>query len=143
MNKIIINFFLIFFFSAYPQQFTDNEITTNIELKSDIESIAKIHLDLIFTDLIKNDKFSKKQIVILNNYEVLKNYTFSKSDYLIEAKEKSGLNIATSNTLLFWRMDILSEKAYYEFYISHTEKETQKFSYKFLLENDIWKMKEQ
>jgi|TARA_B100000768_G_C11280367_1_gene378239 hypothetical protein len=137
MSKIIKIFFLIFILKLYPNQFNKSQIAYGVELNQDI---VKSHLDIIFNELIKNQEFSKNQIIILNNYSFLENYSYSNGNYFFEAKEKSGINLDIANSLLFWRMDISTDEAHYEFYISHAENNTQKFSYKFILENGSWEL---
>ena len=39
-------------------------------------------------------------------------------------------------------MDLTSDRAHYEFYLSTSEVKTQKLSYLFVLEQDKWKLKQ-
>lgn len=60
--------------------------------------------------------------------------------YSFEAMDKNAFNLFESNLILFWRMDVTSTKALYEFYVTKSENETQKLSYTFVLEKENWKL---
>lgn len=133
---------LLLFLNANSQSFSDKENKQLSENNSYLEktSLTKLHLNLIFTELIKENKFSKNKIAILKNYQVLNNYTFSQNRYSFEVLDKAGIQINNVNRIIFWRMDLSSDKAHYEFYLSTSEVNTQKLSYLFVLENGKWKL---
>lgn len=124
----------------YPKIANNLQQTVNVEIQSDFNEITKIHLDLIFNDLISSNEFSKKQVTILRNYAFLKNYRFSNKVYSFETVEKSGIQMAIANLVVFWRMDVSSEKAHYEIFLSHSEGNTKKIAYFFVLEEGNWKL---
>jgi len=144
MKQIFKIFFLLLYVSIqaqeYPKIANNLQQTVNVEIQSDFNEITKIHLDLIFNDLISSNEFSKKQVTILRNYAFLKNYRFSNKAYSFETVEKSGIQLAIANLVVFWRMDVSSEKAHYEIFLSHSEGNTKKIAYFFVLEEGNWKL---
>lgn len=144
MKQILMFFFLQLCVITQAQDFPkigkEMQQIASIEVKSDLKAITKIHLEMIFKDLIETKKFSKKQIAILDNYEVLKDFRFSTNGYSFEAIDKSAINLTFVNRLLFWRMDVTQNKALYEFYLSNSDNDTQKLSYAFVLEKETWKL---
>ena len=83
----------LLFLNANSQRFSDNEYRQHSENNSYLEktSLTELHLNLIFTELLRENKFSKNKIAILRNYEVLNNYTFSKDGYSFEVVDKAGI----------------------------------------------------
>lgn len=144
MKQIFKILFLLLYISIqaqeYPKIANNLQQTVNVEIQSDFNEITKIHLDLIFNDLISSNEFSKKQVTILRNYEFLRNYRFSNKVYSFETVEKSGIQMAIANLVVFWRMDVSSEKAHYEIFLSHSEGNTKKIAYFFVLEKGNWKL---
>ena len=134
----------LLFLNANSQRFSDNENRQHSENNSYLEktSLTELHLNLIFTELLRENKFSKNKIAILRNYEVLNNYIFSKDGYSFEVVDKAGIELNNVDKVLFWRMDLTPDKAHYEFYLSTSEVKTQKLSYLFVLEQDKWKLKQ-
>lgn len=142
MKHILLLLMSLLFLNANSQSFSDKENKQLSENNSYLEktSLTKLHLNLIFTELIKENKFSKNKIAILKNYQVLNNYTFSQNRYSFEVLDKAGIQLNNVNRIIFWRMDLSSDKAHYEFYLSTSEVNTQKLSYLFVLENGKWKL---
>mgnify|MGYP006194176637 FL=1 len=142
MKQISLFLMLLLFLNANSQSFSDKENKQLSENNSYLEktSLTKLHLNLIFTELIKENKFSKNKIAILKNYQVLNNYAFSQNRYSFEVLDKAGIQLNNVNRIIFWRMDLSSDKAHYEFYLSTSEVNTQKLSYLFVLENGKWKL---
>ena len=142
MKHILLLLMSLLFLNANSQSFSDKENKQLSENNSYLEktSLTKLHLNLIFTELIKENKFSKNKIAILKNYQVLNNYAFSQNRYSFEVLDKAGIQLNNVNRIIFWRMDLSSDKAHYEFYLSTSEVNTQKLSYLFVLENGKWKL---
>lgn len=144
MKQILLLLMSLLFLNANSQRFSDNENRQHSENNSYLEktSLTELHLNLIFTELLRENKFSKNKIAILRNYEVLNNYTFSKDGYSFEVVDKAGIELNNVDKVLFWRMDLTSDRAHYEFYLSTSEVKTQKLSYLFVLEQGKWKLKQ-
>lgn len=142
MKQILHLLLLLMFLDASSQSFSNSENQQLSDNSSHLEkvSITKSHLNSIFTELIKEKKFSNNRIAILKNYEVLKNYNFSNNGYSFEVLDKAAIQLNNVNRLLFWRMDISSDRAHYEFYLSTSDSDTQKLSYLFVLEGEKWKL---
>lgn len=105
-------------------------------------TISKEHLNAIFSDLIKREVFSEKNIKILNNYELLNDYRFINKSYSFEITDKAGLGLTNSNQIFFWRMDINSTKALYELYVKQSDSDNMKYEYSFELLNEKWIIKQ-
>lgn len=114
---------------------------TNVVEKSDLDINAKVHLEAIFSDLIQSKKLSKKKIEILNNYEFLNAFNLSTKGYSFASIEKSDLNINRANQIFFWRMDISTTTAHYEFYLTTNENVSEHFSYVFEFKEGKWNLK--
>lgn len=144
MKKNLLLFMSLLCLNANSQRFPAkgnphlSENTHHLEKTS----ITKLHLNLIFTALLQENKLSKNKIAILRNYEVLNDYSFSKDRYYFEVVDKAGIELNNVDKVLFWRMDLTSDRAHYEFYLSTSEVKTQKLSYLFVLEQGKWKLKQ-
>lgn len=146
MKRIVIFIFLLLFsvkLSSQDAFLTTNKNTqqfANENLKSISSEITRIHLEMIFNDLIAKNHFSKKQVAILNNFQELVDFKMKTNGYSFEAMDKNAINLFAANRILFWRMDVTSSKALYEFYVTKSENDTQKLSYAFVLEKETWKI---
>lgn len=118
----------------------DSTHLNKLQNNNSIDYVTKTHLRMIFNDLIANNYFSKKQVAILNNFQELVDFKMKTNGYSFEAMDKNAFNLFESNLILFWRMDVTSNKALYEFYVTKSENETQKLSYTFVLEKENWKL---
>ena len=144
--KIIV---LLFCFTIQAQE--KEKIATDqldSELQSDEQrnataAISKEHLNVIFSDLIKKKAFSEKNIRILDNYELLKDYRFLNKNYSFGISKKTELGWTKSNQVLFWRMDINATKAFYELYVKLSDSKNMKYEFHFELINNKWILKQQ
>ena len=144
MKKILLLLMFLVVVNANSQRFSKNENQQLSEHNNFLEktSITKLHLNLIFTALMHENKFSKNKIAILRNYEVLNDYTFSRDRFSFEVVDKAGIAQNNVDKVLFWRMDLSSDKAHYEFYLSTAEVSNEKLSFLFILENGKWTLKQ-
>ena len=138
--------FLLFFSLNLSSQDSNTKMKNDsthlnkLQNNNSIDYVTKTHLRMIFNDLIANNYFSKKQVAILNNFQELVDFKMKTNGYSFEAMDKNAFNLFESNLILFWRMDVTSTKALYEFYVTKSENETQKLSYTFVLEKENWKL---
>ncbi|WP_432221852.1 hypothetical protein ACRASX_15315 [Flavobacterium sp. TMP13] len=141
--KALVAAFLILFFSveySHAGSLSKNysQLTPNPLVNLNFKEVSKMHLDLIFSDLIDKNIFSKNKITILNSYVVLNGYQFQKDGYSFAVVEKSDLNIDQANQIFFWRMDVKATSAHYEFYLNQSNDITVKYEYLFELVNGQW-----
>ena len=138
--------FLLFFSLNLSSQDSNTKMKNDsthlnkLQNNNSIDYVTKTHLRMIFNDLIANNYFSKKQVAILNNFQELVDFKMKTNGYSFEAMDKNAFKFFESNLILFWRMDVTSTKALYEFYVTKSENETQKLSYTFVLEKENWKL---
>lgn len=118
----------------------DSTHLNKLQNNNSIDYVTKTHLRMIFNDLIAKNHFSKKQVAILNNFQELVDFKMKTNGYSFEAMDKNAINLFAANRILFWRMDVTSTKALYEFYVTKSENDTQKLSYAFVLEKETWKI---
>ncbi|MEN8816026.1 MAG: hypothetical protein ABF274_04040 [Nonlabens sp.] len=98
------------------------------------------HLNLIFSDLIEKNLFSKNTVLILDNYDVLRDCKLQKKSYNFQVVDKSRLNRVNTNNILFWRMDVSDTKAHYEFYLNKSKAKSVKYDYRLQLKNGNWEI---
>ncbi|MFT7352754.1 MAG: hypothetical protein ACI9XR_002541 [Flavobacterium sp.] len=130
--------------SIQSQQNTNSTQLLSSQVYSDFKvedsNITKTHLNLIFAALLDKKTFTRNTINILNNYQVLKEYSLKKGSYTFQVTDKSGFNDNSTNNIIFWRMDVTDQKAHYEFFLSETNKQAIKYSFHLDLINGKWEI---
>lgn len=114
-----------------------NEKNIQIECESTSEAVLQ-HLQSIFYDLTQQNILTSQKILLLDCYPILEGLKFQSNSFSFESVGKPDLNVASGNTIVFWRMDYSNEYAHYEFFLSTSEGNSLKMEYMFELRNNQW-----
>lgn len=146
MKKLLQLTLLLAFCCHYAQESVSMPKDTSPEIvttSNQENSSSKTHLELIFNDLIQKKAFTSGKILILNTYKNLKDFNFKNKSYTFQVTDKSGFNNNATNNIIFWRMDVEENKAFYELYVKNPETTNTKYSYHLELVRGKWLIQQQ
>lgn len=161
---LVVVFFLIFFHLAKAQRVislplneeTFDLVDINVGIDKSVQQFSASRIDnsritqtvndsqllqMIFSDLVQKSVFTSNSVLILNTYPLLANQENSRVGQVsFEIVDKVEWLVENGNTIIFWRMDVSTNQAHFEFYLSFTETQSVKFEYKFEKIGNVWQL---
>ncbi len=161
---LVVVFFLIFFHLAKAQRIISSPLNegsfdlvdNNVGVGKNVQRFSTSWIDnsriiqtdydsqllqMIFLDLVQKSVFSSDRVLILNTYPMLANQNNSRVGQVsFEIVDKAEWLVENGNTITFWRMDVSTNQAHFEFYLSFTDTQSVKFEYKFEKIGNEWKI---